>query len=470
MRAALFVGLLVWACTDPVAEDPVTDGGTFGPDLPPIAGQGGAGGVGGADGVGGGAGGAGGQAGQGGQGGGQPGGREPNCVSVPERCDAVDNDCDGNVDEVFCPCNGVEVCFAGPVQAQGVGECSDGTRVCDPSGEAYGPCMGSQGPVAEECDMLDNDCDGIVDEFCDGDDVGGAGGDGAGGAGGNGEGGEGGVPGFGDAEETFIVGEERTGRPVDFVMAVDNSGSMDDTVEQVERNLGAFATRLAAVNVDYHVVLVSERGTDRDEPDVCIPPPLAGPNCGDTDRFIHIDREVGSHNAFERIIECYDGCRGNAYRNFLRAGSLLQFVIVTDDESRMDWPDFRLFFIQNNWPGFILHGIVGLEDRGCVADRGDEYIRAANETGGRLLHICDNDWGEVLDVLLDVTVTQLQRTFALAGQPIPDSIRVFIADANGVELEQIGNWSYDALGNAVVFAEAAMLEAGARVIIRYQSR
>lgn len=460
-----FVGLL-GACTGSVADP--GDGDAAPPPLPPIVGQGGAAGVGGADGVGGagaqgGGAGQGGQAGAGGQGG---GGREPGCLSVPERCDAVDNDCDGNVDEIFCPCNGAEICFAGPVQAQGVGECSDGTRMCEPNGEAYGPCAGSQGPVAEDCDMLDNDCDGLVDEFCDELGMGGSGGAAPMGGGG----GEGGVPGFGDSEESFVVGEQRNGRPVDFVMAVDNSGSMDDTVDQVERNLGAFATRLAQANVDYHVVLVSERGTRRDNPDICIPEPLAGPNCADTDRFIHLDREVDSNDAFERIVQCYDRCAGSSYRDFLRPGSLLQFVVVTDDESDMNWPDFRLFFIRNNWPGFIVHGIVGLVDQGCVAERGDEYIRAANETGGRLLHICDNDWGEVIDVLLDVTVTQLQRTFRLAGAPEPASIRVFIVDANGIELEQVGNWSYDALGNAVVFAEGAMLLAGAQVVIRYQSR
>lgn len=69
-----------------------------------------------------------------------------------------------------------------------------------------------------------------------------------------------------------------------------------------------------------------------------------------------------------------------------------------------------------------------------------------------------------------MTVTQLQCTFRLTGAPIPQSIRVFVVDANGIELEQIGDWSFDALGNAVVFAEAAMLQAGAQIVIRYQSR
>jgi hypothetical protein len=388
----------------------------------------------------------------------------PGCT--PEVCDGFDNDCNGLVDEIACPCSGPTTCFAGPPAARGLGVCVEGMRQCDVSGESFGPCVGSVGPSLEACNGLDDDCDGTLDEFCD---QPGAGGDpGAGGAGGDpGAGGAGGQPG-GPGEERFVVGQRVDQRPVDFVMSVDNSGSMDDTVAQVEGNLGVFAQRLVDAGINYRVVLVSQRGTDRGEPDVCIPPPMAGPNCSDAERFRHLDEEVDSEEPFEDIVKCWAGC-GAGIDGFLRPGSLLQVVVVTDDESDMSWRRFQASMAGFGRPQFLVHGIVGLQDEGCVAAVGNEYIRAAQETGGALLHICQNDWGQVIEVLLDATTTELQRSFALSEPAQPASVRVFVLEG-GVEVEQIGNWGFDAGANTVVFNEGAGPPAGATVIVRYTRR
>jgi hypothetical protein len=82
----------------------------------------------------------------------------PGCVPVPERCNAVDDDCDGQVDENFAQ---------GPCTA-GVGACErSGTQVCDASGSGSF-CNASPGlPVAEVCgNAVDDDCDGQTDEGC----------------------------------------------------------------------------------------------------------------------------------------------------------------------------------------------------------------------------------------------------------------------------------------------------------------
>jgi hypothetical protein len=77
--------------------------------------------------------------------------------STPERCNAIDDDCDGETDEDFDvgqPCDGVGECGAG------VTECAaDGRLVCstDPGGSA------SQGGV-ERCNGRDDNCNGEVDE------------------------------------------------------------------------------------------------------------------------------------------------------------------------------------------------------------------------------------------------------------------------------------------------------------------
>ncbi|MCB9552684.1 MAG: putative metal-binding motif-containing protein [Myxococcales bacterium] len=86
-------------------------------------------------------------------------GRAAVCDAAPgapgvERCDGVDEDCDGAVDEGF---RVGRVCLAGEgvCAREGVVGCMDGEAVCDAvPGE----------PGVELCNGLDEDCDGVTDE------------------------------------------------------------------------------------------------------------------------------------------------------------------------------------------------------------------------------------------------------------------------------------------------------------------
>jgi MYXO-CTERM domain-containing protein len=74
------------------------------------------------------------------------------------RCDGVDSDCDGRIDESFAMLGGSCELGTGACQVQGTQVCADNGRDLR--------CAASQtvDPGDEVCDGVDNDCDGLVDE------------------------------------------------------------------------------------------------------------------------------------------------------------------------------------------------------------------------------------------------------------------------------------------------------------------
>lgn len=76
------------------------------------------------------------------------------CTPSAEICDGKDNNCDGIIDNN--PNDAGVMCGASDV-----GQCSFGTKVCQ-NGTLI--CVGEVGPTAETCNALDDDCNGMIDD------------------------------------------------------------------------------------------------------------------------------------------------------------------------------------------------------------------------------------------------------------------------------------------------------------------
>jgi hypothetical protein len=144
------------------------------------------------------------------------------------------------------------------------------------------------------------------------------------------------------AEVSSVASE--TKRPVDIIFVVDNSGSMSEEIQAIQRNINTnFAAIIGASGLDYRVIMLSRHGSYTSY-NICIEPPLSG-NATCTPppsqatygaRFFHYSTFINSNDSFDKILSTYKttdltGRPTGGWSTWLRAGALKVFVELTDD-------------------------------------------------------------------------------------------------------------------------------------------
>lgn len=317
--------------------------------------------------------------------------------------------------------------------------------------------------------------------------------------------------------DTFDQG---TGKKVDILFVVDNSGSMSNKQAELAKNFQEFVKIAVLWNNDYHVGVVttdvedpSQTGRLQDASGVRIvtkqdPDPtgkllklanqgangsgdeqglegayqaLKLPLTADTLKACTKDSDCGGAPA-ECVLNPDDGKKacGGHNRAFIRKNAALEIVVLSDEEdSSPQPPDFYAnYFYSIHGVGnknlFHFHAISGNPNAGCKgngdATAGDRYFDLVQKTGGKFGSICANDYAQYLKDIGNAAFGLTEQYF-LTRNPEPSTIDVKV---NGVACKQAGDtWSYDGASNSVTFVAAAnggkcMPQTGDKIAIHYK--
>ncbi|MBN1945454.1 MAG: choice-of-anchor D domain-containing protein [Bradymonadales bacterium] len=291
--------------------------------------------------------------------------------------------------------------------------------------------------------------------------------------------------------------QQISGRKVDVLFVVDNSGSMSEEQSNLANNFSAFIDEAAAWDSDYQLGVITTEPDEvfqgRNPGELIGEPRYLTTNTTNLEAAFTERAEVGASGdgARESGLEaatlalsdplisdvgpCGADCAspyscvanaegtesrcGGYNRSFLREDASLELVFLSDepDQSR-GTTEYYIDFFRNikgvaNTEMLHASAIVGpnggCEGPGGSATAGTDYIDVANATGGVVASICETDFGPQLGIIGN-RAFGLRRQFVLSRIADPATVQVQTSGGS-----PMSGWHFDQSLNSVVFNSQA---------------
>ena len=306
--------------------------------------------------------------------------------------------------------------------------------------------------------------------------------------------------------------EQISGRKVDVLFVIDNSGSMSEEQDSLVRNFDDFIRTAETWGTDFQLGIVTTEADDEfdgrlpgefiGDPRILTPatPNLAAEFIDHAEVGASGDgaREAGLESAhlalsdpnISDVAECSADCVepyscvpnargtesrcGGYNRSFLRDDAALELVFLSDEQDQSRGTiAFYIDFFQaikgaRNRALFHASAIVGprggCSGAGGEADAGSDYLDVAEATDGVTGSICDDSFATHLANIGN-------RAFGLRVQfflsRIADPGTVEVTDSGGRDMT---GWSFDEGSNSIVFTETSAPRPGESFDVSYTAR
>jgi len=168
--------------------------------------------------------------------------------------------------------------------------------------------------------------------------------------------------------------------PADVIIAIDNTPSMYNEIEEVRANMNRFSEMVVNEGLDLNIVVIACYTEDclrqSSWHTICIDPPVGADGaCLDTGNlddsrpphYLHVNSSVESTKGLLSILDTHDQWGG-----MLRDGSAKHVVMVSDDNDEMPSAQFMQDFValDSRLAGFQFHGIFAYlsKEEACAID------------------------------------------------------------------------------------------------------
>lgn len=234
--------------------------------------------------------------------------------------------------------------------------------------------------------------------------------------------------------------------PVDVVVVIDQSGSMNDDIVKVRANINKLSDFLKKTGLDYRVVMIANPASGTTQ--VCVPAPLGGASCGAPNPpiFKQIPQRVESWDALKLTIKTYDASPG-PWSDMMRADSVKVFVPITDDNSNYTSTstyagisaeafDSQLLAKPGGIFGtatkrkYVVYPLIGApaypaESPKCgtsMVNTGPEYIKLAKLTNGKWFPLCSSDFGPLFEEMGKSIATRVACELTIPEPPAGEKL------------------------------------------------